>query len=356
MSQNDFDHVAGAAARARQDLNAATSIRPVPAFSARWRDEAAPRGTRSPRLLRSPALAGVAIAVFVLGMLVGINFMTDPGSNSGNVLASVAAGDKPAAVATDGHTVWVADEGSGRVLAFDITTLTMRWSVTVGPRPVALAYGFDAVWVVDAGDRRLRKLSPVDGQVLGQVSTSIGPIAVVTAERVWVLAAGNATVDGYDPQTLVQDRSGRPVTQPTSMAAGPGALWVADAGGLQRVPLAGGDTTAFDVGADSELVAVGPQVIWVTSADRELRALNPATGQVLDRIALPGRPTAVTAGPTGTAVSTDDGSVTWIAAPGAQPLVLARPGAALTSLALTEHHLIGTSPSTGVLYRLEITS
>ena len=243
--QNDFDRVAGAAARARQDVNAATNIRPVPAFSVRRRDEAAPRGTRWPRLLRSPALAGLAIAVFVLGMLVGINFVADRGSNSGNVLASVGAGDKPTAVATDGHTVWVADEGSGRVLAFDITTLKLRWAVAVGPRPVALAYGFDAVWVVDAGDRRLRKLSPVDGHLLAQVNTSFGPIAVVASERVWVLAAGNATVDGYDPQTMVQDRSGRPVTRPTSMAVGPGALWVADAGGLQRVPLAGGDATAW---------------------------------------------------------------------------------------------------------------
>jgi DNA-binding beta-propeller fold protein YncE len=306
--------------------------------------------------MRSPALAGLAIAVFVLGILVGINFVGDRGSRSGNVLASVSAGDKPAAVATDGRTIWVADEGSGRVLAFDLATLTMRWAVAVGPRPVALAYGFDAVWVVDAGDRQLRKLSPVDGHVLAQANSSLGPVAVAAVERVWVLAAGNATVDGYDPQTLVQDRSGRDLTQPTSMAAGSGALWVAAGGSLHRVPSAGGESTGFDVGADSELVAVSPQVIWVTSAHGELRAIDPATGQVLARTALPGRPTAITAGPTGAAVATDDGSVSWIAAPGAQPVVLARTGAALTSLALAEHLLIGTSPSTGLLYRMEITS
>jgi hypothetical protein len=84
--------------------------------------------------------------------------------------------------------------------------------------------------------------------------------------------------------------------------------------------------------------------------------MDPATGQVLARTALPGRPTAITAGPTGMAVATDDGSVSWIATPGAQPVVLARTGATLTSLALAEHLLIGTSPSTGLLYRMEITS
>jgi hypothetical protein len=138
------------------------------------------------------------------------------------------------------------------------------------------------------------------------------------------------------------------------MAAGSDAVWVAAGGGLHRVPLAGGDATGFDVEADSQLVAVSPQVVWVTSADEELRGLDPGTGRVLARTALPGRPTAIAAGPTGTAVATDDGSVSWIAAPGAQPIVLARPGAALTSLALTERYLIGASPGTGVLYRMEI--
>jgi DNA-binding beta-propeller fold protein YncE len=168
------------------------------------------------RLLRSPVLVGLVAALFVLGILIGIGSVRERDRFPHNVLASVDAGDRPSAVATDGTTVWVADEGSGRVLAFDARRLSVRWVASVGPRPVALAYGFGALWVLDAGDRKLRELDPGDGNVLGTANTSIDPVAVTILDRVWVLAAGNATVDGYNPQTLTQDRSGLPLVAPTS--------------------------------------------------------------------------------------------------------------------------------------------
>src|SRR5262249_33615121 len=161
------------------------------------------------------------------------------------------------------------------------TTLKMRWAVPVGPHPSSLAYGFNAVWVVDSGDQQLRELDPGDGHLLAQVNTSLDPIAVAILDRVWVLAAGNATADGYDPHSPVQDRSGLEFIQATSMDVGFDAVWVAAAGSVRRLSSGGGDATDFEVGGQSLLVAAGRDVIWVASAEGELRAMDPATGQVL---------------------------------------------------------------------------
>jgi DNA-binding beta-propeller fold protein YncE len=343
------DTLAGRASRARQDLNALTTLRPVP-------PPVRPRRLGRiivPGWLRSPLAAALAVALFVLGVLVGFRTVQERATPVGGVLASVSAGGRPSSVATDGSTVWVADAGSGRVIAFDLATLGQRWAVSVGPHPVALSYGLGAIWVVDSGDRQLRKLSPADGHVLGRANTSIDPAGVTTTDRVWVLAAGNATADGYDPQTLQQDRSARNLSRPTAIAADAGGLWVVASGQLHHVPATGGDGTVVDLGPTLDLVAAGPQTVWATSVDRELLGIDPATGRIRTRIALPGQATAITAGGAGVAVATDDGSVTWVADPTAQP-ALTRTGAVLTSLALAGHQLVGASPATGLLYRMEI--
>jgi DNA-binding beta-propeller fold protein YncE len=346
------DWLAGRAVRARQDLNALTVVRPVPPLVRGRRGCAS--GVALLGWLRSPLVAGLAVAVFVLGVLVGIGTMRDRDRGSGGVLASVSAGDKPAAVASDGRTVWVADEGSGRVIAYDLATLKTSWTVSVGPRPVALTYGLGAVWVVDAGDRQLRKLSPSDGHVIGRSNTSLDPIGVIATDRVWVLAAGNATADGYDPQTLQQDRSAPGLANSTALAADSTGLWVVAAGQLHRVPAAGGDGTVVDLGSTIDLVAAGPGTVWATAVSQELFAVDPATGTVRSRIALPAKASAIAAGASGVAVATDDGTITWVAAPGAAPVVLARTGAVVTSLAFADHQLVGSSPSSGLLYRMEM--
>jgi hypothetical protein len=364
---DDLDRLASVATRARQDLSAATSLRPVPEL--RRPPGAQPTGQIDGwhrRLLRSPAIAALAVAFFVLGILVGARFGDDPWRHRAGII-SVSAGDKPGAVATDGRTVWVADEGSGQLLAFDAATLDLRWQIAVGPRPVGLAYGLNAVWVIDSGDRSLRKIDPNDGHLLALANMSLAPSAVAVLDRVWVLEAGSSTVDGYDPQSLSQNRTDRCSGQSTSLSAGAGAIWLAAAGGVCRVPVSGGNSTNSEVpGAQSELIAVNSDAVWVGSTnevaavgrapgDPDLRALDPTTEQDLARSALPGHATAMAAGDHGVAVATNDGTVCWFAAPGALPVTLARTGTPLVSLALVGDLLVGVNPDTGLLYRMVIT-
>jgi DNA-binding beta-propeller fold protein YncE len=353
---NHFDTLASTATRARADLATATLARPIPPIGAQVRRQSARRRSWWPRLLGSPVLAGLALAVFMLGVLVGINVIGGHRSTSDHFVASVSGGDQPVAVATDGRTVWVADQGRGRLLALDAKTLAPRWDVAVGPHPVAVTYGLGALWVVDSGGRHLLKIAPADGHLLGQSNTSLDPVGVVTTQdRVWVLSAGNATVDGYDPQTLLQDRAGLGLPGPTSAAPGAGVVWVASGGALHRVPTAGGDGTVFDVGGPVRLVAAGTSAVWVATDDGRLLTVDPASGQVLARTALAGAPTAIAAGGDGVAVATDDGTVSWIASTGAAPVVVARTGATVSSLVVSQHLLFGVGPVSGLLYRMEIT-
>ena len=80
MNRNDdVDVLAGAAARARQDLHAVTSLRPVPVLPSPSRHSGRVRAGGWCRRLRSPALAGLAVAVLVLGTLVGIKIVSGGG-------------------------------------------------------------------------------------------------------------------------------------------------------------------------------------------------------------------------------------------------------------------------------------
>jgi len=291
----------------------------------------------------------------VLGMVVGIGYVRGGGLNP-RVLASVAAGDRPVSVATDGHTIWVADAGAGRVIAFNAGSLDVEWTIAAGPRPVAIAYGQGAVWVVDAGDRRLRKLDPASGRVLGQASTSIDPVAVVVTNVVWVVSAGNATVDGYDPQTLQQSHAILPAPNGTSFGAAANALWVGGGGQLRRAPAEGGVATVVDLGVQVDLIATSGGPLWATTADGQLLAIDAETNVIEARVALSGHATALAADGTAVAVATDDGRVSWFARPGATSVTVSRTGVVLTSLALIDHRIFGTSPDSGLLYRMEITA
>jgi hypothetical protein len=82
VNHNDeVDVLARAAARARQDLNAVTSLRPVPALPSQSRRHGRARGGGWRGLLRSPAFSGVAVVVLVLGILVGI-WLVDVGGSA----------------------------------------------------------------------------------------------------------------------------------------------------------------------------------------------------------------------------------------------------------------------------------
>lgn len=340
------------ALRARASLTAANDERPVPAFRA-------PTPARHVGRWAAPALAALAaVAVAVGAIWVGDR---RPGPVvSPYAVTSVAAGQRPVAVATDGSLVWIADAGSGRVLALDATTLVERWSARVGSRPVALARGLGSLWVLDAGGGRLLKLDSATGRITGSGRTSLDPVDLtVSAGSVWVLSAGNQTLDRYDPDSVQQVGSAVLGAPGRALAAAVGAVWVSVPGGLRRVATdTGSALTVRSVqlaGEPIDLSADERGRLWVAVGDKTLVTIDAATGRVAGRVALSARPTAVAAAGTAVIVATADGVLQRFDGTGAPGARLGSTGAPSDALATDGHLVFGTSRANALLFATEIT-
>ena len=102
----------------------------------------------------------------------------------------------------------------------------------------------------------------------------------------------------------------RPVrlgSNPTAMAAGAGALWVAseEAGTVTRIePRTGTVVRAIPVGNGPSAVATGEGAVWVVNGhDGTVSRIDPATNAVSGTVRVGGEPTAVAAG----------GGAVWVA-------------------------------------------
>ncbi|MGH2694635.1 MAG: PE domain-containing protein, partial [Actinomycetota bacterium] len=105
-------------------------------------------------------------------------------------------------------------------------------------------------------------------------------------------------------------------TSPTAMAAGEGALWVANFAGdtVTRVDPTTGATETIPVGRRPNGIAVGEGFVWVTSAaDDEVAIINPGRNRVVGRISVGDQPQGVAVGFGSVwVVNQNDGTVTRI--------------------------------------------
>ena len=72
------------------------------------------------------------------------------------------------AFSPDGHTVFVSLQGSDKLAAFDLTTMTPLWSEPVGPTPAGVLWLNGKVLVADMGDDYVAVVDPASGHVVGQ--------------------------------------------------------------------------------------------------------------------------------------------------------------------------------------------
>jgi hypothetical protein len=339
------------ALRARSSLRAASDASPIPVFTPS-------RVTHRPAVRWvAPVMAALAAVAVALGALV-LHDRTPRSIVSANAVASVSAGQRPAAVAADGHLIWIADAGTGDVIALDARTLKPRWVSHIGSRPVALAYGDGALWVVDAPSARLMRLDPLTGSVTGSGRTSLGPVDVeVAAGSVWVLAAGNHSLDRYDPTSVTQLASAPLGVAGTAVTHVGRTLWVATRDGLRRVNAV--DSIRLPVasisigGAASAVAGDTTGRLWVTVGSTLIGA-DGGTGRILSRVALSGVATAIAAG-TSPVVATTDGRLMQYDGPGATGRPVGTTGTAADALAVSGHLVVGTSRDAAVLYATETT-
>jgi YVTN family beta-propeller protein len=78
---------------------------------------------------------------------------------------AVSVGNNPSALAFDGNTLWVANQGDDTVQGIDVATGSVGPTIVTGRQPVALLHDGQQLWVANAGDRTLQRIDVVDYQI-----------------------------------------------------------------------------------------------------------------------------------------------------------------------------------------------
>lgn len=86
-------------------------------------------------------------------------------TKSGSIGDAIIVGNSPSALAFDGETLWVANQGDDTVQGIDVATGSVGPALSTGSQPVALVHDGRDLWVVNAGDRTLQRIVVQDYQI-----------------------------------------------------------------------------------------------------------------------------------------------------------------------------------------------
>jgi len=195
------------------------------------------------------------------------------------------------------------DRGRSRVRALAVVTAVVLGLAGGATLPVAEA-------PVAAAAVPANALSELDesGRVVASVLVGTNPTAVVAGGgAIWVLNAGDSTVQRINPSTHTVEQTIEVGQDPRGMAITGDDLWVTNSADrtVTRINIDNNEPVAdIDVGTRPDAIAAGPAGLWVAnSGDNTIQRIDTESGQ-------PGRPVYVDDGPDGLAV--DETSV-WVA-------------------------------------------
>jgi hypothetical protein len=167
-------------------------------------------------------------------------------------------------------------------------------------RPADLTAAGDRLWAVTVDSEALTGVDAGTRTITRTVPLQLEPSAVAFGhDAVWVADGRRGEVvrvtPGYDEVSApIRVRSGRPgrrAAQATALAAGAGGVWVSDGSTrLARIDPVTRRVTHVDTGVALDDVAVGSGAVWaVSGAGRAVVRVDPATRR-LRRIELAARP------------------------------------------------------------------
>jgi YVTN family beta-propeller protein len=280
-------------------------------------------GVARPRRSRLPvAVAAVAVAI-AAGSLAAFLALRDDGSGTstltgrlvrvdGNrVTGSVRIGADPSGIAAaDGH-VWVTARGGSEIWVINERTLgatRIPWPAV--PAGIATAGGIGYVLDGDGSVERIDLDSP--RPLAGSVQTPAAEVIAGGPAGIW--AAGDAAVRIATVSEVERVLATALVPQPvppdeahvrfdvTGIAVGSGAVWVAGDALDQRLfevdPTTSKVVRAIPLSFPPSAVAAGAGAVWVADQlDDEVAAIDPATGKIVAKIPVGREPMAVAVGP-----------------------------------------------------------
>jgi YVTN family beta-propeller protein len=302
------------------------------------------------------------------------------------VAATIAVGDNPSGVAVAPSGVWVtnwADLTLSRInpatnsvlQTIDVGSATLEGSVLVGMAPEAVAYGEGSLWVTLLGFRfdaaadpplqltagSVVRLDPATGTVQATIPVGRGPFDIeVTPGAVWVPLGLDGAIVRIDPATNATVAT-IPVPDPTGLAVGLGAVWVAcNCGTLSRIdPATNTIVATISAQTTGAGVTTGAGSVWMSHpgykgrADGSISRIDPATNAVVANVVVGEDPEAIAFG----------GASVWVGLNGAPTVVqVAGPGysaakqiavaASVYAIAATDHEVWAVHDDTGKVTRI----
>ena len=291
------------------------------------REEEPPRA-QPPR--RGRRALGVSVALFVAVALIGTVMLItqradephaaaltddshavaviDPASNE--VKAAVPVGVNPGPLAFEPRTrsLWVGNIDDRSVTRIDLHPLRASRTLPVGKPPADLAAGEGAVWVAAAPrtersvtarrvDARFNTVGPPI-RVKSLRGTGGSSSLVLANGDLWV-APSFGRLRRVDPQTRRVEASIATRHTPSAVAAGEGAIWIADyeAAVVTRVEPRSGALREIQVPGGPGDITIGAGSAWVSLPDDDaLARIDTADGAVSDTIEVGRRPAGVAVG------------------------------------------------------------
>ncbi len=122
-------------------------------------------------------------------------------------------------------------QGSDKLVSFDLTNMTTRWSVKVGPTPAGVLWHRGKILVCIMGANGIVELDPVSGAILRHVETGKGAHNIfLTADKstLYVSNRIGGSLAALDPETLAVRRVYKLPGGPDDIGIAPdGKLWIA---------------------------------------------------------------------------------------------------------------------------------
>jgi ABC-type transport system substrate-binding protein len=201
---------------------------------------------------------------------------------TGRIVRRFTIGGSSIGVAYGAGSLWLIGGG-------DVVRVDPRTGKTLGhfsANADLLAYGDGAVWVAStAGD--VWKIDPVSNTIVvhAKLHSYVGDLAVGN-RSVWVSILGEDKVYELGESDLAVEQAVPTGPDPVRVAAGGGAVWVANklADAVSRLTEAGA-RTQFAAGSEPTVIGVHDGLVWA-SATHTLPALPPGSSEEI-RISLP---------------------------------------------------------------------
>ncbi len=134
------------------------------------------------------------------------------------------------AYSPDSSTVFVSLQDSDKLVAFDLRTMTEKWTVPVGKTPAGVLWLNGTVLVADMGTDHLAQVDPATGKVLATILTGRGAHNLfLSPDRkvLWVNNREGGTTAAVDATTLKLIRSYAIPGGPDDMDFAPdGKIWI----------------------------------------------------------------------------------------------------------------------------------